>query len=64
MVGKRSIWVKPGRTDKWWENLYLGRMNDEEWIHNFRMRKADFTKLVSLIRPYMQSKDRQKFEKT
>ena len=27
-------------------------MNDEEWIHNFRMRKADFTKLVSLIRPY------------
>ena len=44
--------MKPGRTDKWWDNLYSGNATEDAWIQNFRMTKADFLELVDLIRPY------------
>ena len=49
---KRSIWVSPGRTDLWWENLQAGKMSPDEWKNNLRMPKDDFMKLVGMLRPY------------
>lgn len=54
---KRSVWVQPGRTVKWWEILYPGKMTNEwrtndEWKNNFRMSKTDFLKLFSLVSPH------------
>ena len=49
---KKSIWVKPGRTDRWWRNLINGKLAQEEWKKNLRMAKADFHKLVGLIKPF------------
>ena len=46
------MWKKPGRTDKWWENLYSGKTSEEDWKKNIRMSKEDFEILVSLIRPF------------
>lgn len=50
--GKKSVWVKPGRTDRWWQNLISGKLAQEEWKKNLRMAKADFHKLVDLIKPF------------
>ena len=52
MRKKRSIWVKPERTDKWWKNLSSGKMCAQEWKDNFRMSRENFQELVKLIRPY------------
>ena len=49
---KRTIWKLPGRTDKWWENLYCGKMSEVEWQKNFRISKCDFKVFVDLIRPF------------
>lgn len=46
------MWRKPGRTDKWWDNLVSGKMHEDTWKENFRMSKTDFYELVSLIRPH------------
>ena len=49
---KKSVWVKPGRTDRWWQNLISGKLAEEEWKKNLRMAKHDFHKLVDLIKPF------------
>ena len=49
---KKSIWVKPGRTDRWWQNLSNDKLVEEEWKKNLRISKANFLKLVNLIKPY------------
>ena len=53
---KRSIWVKPGRTEKWWENLSSGKMCAQKWKDNFRMSRENFQELVKLIQPYAKKK--------
>ena len=40
--GKRRFWVKPGRTDLWWQNMIQNRCLEEDW----RMSKNEFMKLV------------------
>ena len=49
---KRTIWVEPGRTDAWWQNLLGNKMSDEEWKRNLRMPKNEFLKLVEMIEPF------------
>ena len=49
---KKSIWVKPGRTDRWWQNLSNDKLVEQEWKKNLRISKANFLKLVNLIKPY------------
>ena len=49
---KKSIWVKPGRTDQWWQNLFNDKLSEEDWKKNLRMWKSNFLKLVDLIKPY------------
>ena len=50
---KRRFWVKPGRTDSWWENMIQDRCLDEDWKKNFRMGKGSFINLVDELRPYI-----------
>ena len=49
---KRSVWVKPGRTDQWWINMLIGLSPEEDWNRNVRMSRENFFLLVSMIRPY------------
>ena len=49
---KRCTWVKPGRTDQWWQNLESGVAPEEEWKINFRMPRKDFLELVDMIKPH------------
>ena len=49
---KKSIWVKPGRTDQWWRNLKSDKMSSNRWKSNLRISKEDFRVLVEMIRPF------------
>ena len=51
------LWRKPGRTDVWWENLYTGRLPEEEWKKNFRMTRAVFIELADELRDYLEPSD-------
>ena len=53
---KRKYWVKPGRTGKWWSNLYSGDALEDAWIQNFKMSKTKFLEMVDLIRPYAEER--------
>ena len=43
-------WVRPGRTSAWWDNLRDGKMLEEEWYENFRMKKESFMILCEKLR--------------
>ena len=48
--GKRRFWVKPRRTDLWWQNMIQNRCLEEDWRKHFRMSKNEFMKLVDSYR--------------
>ena len=50
---KRRWWVAPGRTDKWWMNMWNGEAIAEEWIKNFRIPKEQFNALADELSPYI-----------
>ena len=50
---KKSIWVKQGRTDKWWKNMMLGMLPADCWKKNFRMPKEQFLNLCEELRPFI-----------
>ena len=50
---RRRFWVKPGRSDKWWQNMMDGKCVSDEWKKNFRMPKEQFMELVDELRPYI-----------
>ena len=51
----RSIWIKPGRTNAWWEKFLNNEVADTEWVENLRMsRSSFFFDLVTILRPYLQ----------
>ena len=52
---KRRWWVAPGRTDKWWMNMWSGEAIAEEWMKNFRMPKEQFDALADELSPYISS---------
>ena len=44
---RRRFLVKPGRTDKWWQNMINGNCAVEEWKKNFRMPMEKFMEFVN-----------------
>ena len=50
---KKSIWVKQGRTDKWWENMISGLSSSDCWKKNFRMSKEEFLNLCEELGPFI-----------
>jgi len=50
---RKSMWVKKGRTDKWWENMISGLSPTDSWKKNFRMPKEEFLNLCDLLRPFV-----------
>ncbi|XP_075556579.1 uncharacterized protein LOC142588636 [Dermacentor variabilis] len=52
---KRSFWAKT-RCDVWWCRIVLEEFTDSDWRENFRMSRASFYELVSLMRDYMSPK--------
>ena len=49
----RASWKKPGRTDRWWINLWQGHLPEDEWKYNLRMSREVFMKLVEEMRPFI-----------
>ena len=52
----RTCWIRPGRTDMWWNNFVNDTVLAKEWKENFRMCKANFFKLCNELRPFLQKK--------
>ena len=50
---KHRFWIRPGRTNAWWNNVISDRFIAEEWRGNFRMSNTSFTKLCYELRPYL-----------
>ena len=53
---RRSVWYKKGRTDKWWENILMGILPEDEWKKNFRMSRETFEDLVQELSPWISPK--------
>ena len=51
--GRRTCWVKKGRTSAWWDKFLNNEVMDSDWLENFRMSKTSFEKLVNILRPYL-----------
>ena len=41
----RRFWIKPGRTQSWWDSFSNNIVPPEEWRDNFRMSRASFFSL-------------------
>lgn len=50
---RRRMWVRPGRTSAWWDNIRNGISLPEEYKDNFRMRRESFEKLCEELRPFI-----------
>lgn len=50
----RTCWVRPGRTDAWWNNFMNDVVVAKEWKENFRMGKNNFFKLCDELRPFLE----------
>ena len=53
---ERSCWIK-AITENWWDSIVFGRFTDEDWLKNFRMKKATFTFICEKLRPYLHIQD-------
>ena len=49
----RRVWVRPGRTERWWISLWTGVLEEQEWQSNLRMDRASFLELVEKVRPLL-----------
>ena len=54
MRGRRTCWVKKGRTSAWWDKFLNNEVMDSDWLENFRMSKTSFEELVNILRPYLE----------
>ena len=52
----RSIWVKPGRTNLWWENVRNGVAHVDVWKKNFRLTRDLFYELLNKLEPHIRIK--------
>ena len=50
---KRRWWVAPGRSDRWWMNMWSGEAIAEEWMKNFRMPREQFEALADELSPHI-----------
>ena len=53
---RRSVWYKKGRTDKWWENMLMSILPEDDWKKNFRMSRETFQDLVQELSPWISPK--------
>ena len=54
MRGRRTCFVKKGRTSAWWYKFLNNEVMDSGWLQNFRMSKTSFEELVNILRPYLE----------
>ncbi|CAL9700980.1 unnamed protein product [Knipowitschia caucasica] len=52
----RTIWVKPGRSSRWWDDFEHGRVDDKAWTEMFSMSKESVVALSEDLRPYIEGK--------
>uniref|UniRef100_A0A8D0DHI9 DDE Tnp4 domain-containing protein n=1 Tax=Salvator merianae TaxID=96440 RepID=A0A8D0DHI9_SALMN len=50
---ERRFWARP-RSTEWWDRTVLETWDDEQWLQNFRMRKATFLELCARLAPALQ----------
>ena len=53
---ERSYWIK-ARSENWWDSIVIGRFTDEDWLKNFRLKKATFTFICEKLQPYLHRQD-------
>ena len=46
----RRFWIKPGRSQAWWDSFANNVVPPEEWKENFRMSRATFYSLYETLR--------------
>ena len=51
------FWIRPGRTNAWWNGLIGEIVVPEEWRENFRMNQVSMKRLAEELRPYSEGKD-------
>ena len=51
---KRRFWIRPGRTNAWWNGFIRELVVPEEWRENFRMSRVSIDRLAEELRPYIQ----------
>lgn len=50
------LWRKAGRTAAWWDNLYSGKLPEEDWKKNLRMSREVFMSVVEKLRVFLTPK--------
>jgi hypothetical protein len=50
----RRLWLRPGRTSTWWDNMLNGVCPDSERKDNFRMSRCNFEELCDDLRPLLE----------
>uniref|UniRef100_A0A8C3FU42 DDE Tnp4 domain-containing protein n=1 Tax=Chrysemys picta bellii TaxID=8478 RepID=A0A8C3FU42_CHRPI len=53
---ERRFWARETSTE-WWDYIIMEVWDDEQWLQNFRMRKATFMGLCEELAPTLQRKD-------
>uniref|UniRef100_A0A8C4Y219 DDE Tnp4 domain-containing protein n=1 Tax=Gopherus evgoodei TaxID=1825980 RepID=A0A8C4Y219_9SAUR len=53
---ERRFWARETSTE-WWDHIVLQAWDDEQWLQNFRMRKATFMGLCAELTPTLWCKD-------
>ncbi|XP_065438549.1 uncharacterized protein LOC135981209 [Chrysemys picta bellii] len=52
---ERCFWARETSTE-WWDHIVLQAWDDEQWLQNFRMRKATFMGLCEELAPILRRK--------
>ncbi|KAM7175411.1 uncharacterized protein RBU57_001592 [Macrochelys suwanniensis] len=53
---ERRFWARETSTE-WWDHIVMQVWDDEQWVQNFRMRKATFMGLCEEFAPALRRKD-------
>ena len=53
---ERRVWSLDTSSD-WWDQLVLQQWDDDQWLRNFRMRKATFLELCVSLAPALEHQD-------
>ncbi|KAM7163464.1 uncharacterized protein RBU57_007784 [Macrochelys suwanniensis] len=53
---ERRFWARETSTE-WWDHIVMQVWDDEQWVQNFRMRKATFMGLCEELVPALRCKD-------
>ncbi|CAM5164998.1 unnamed protein product [Natator depressus] len=56
IIVERRFWAQETSTE-WWDHIVMQVWDDEQWLQNFRMRKATFIGLCEELAPTLRRKD-------